>query len=64
MVFAIKQPPEGRLNLNVQFAVLLRDGFADSDDLVGQVEVRASNVVAYRKGTTGLFWFQTTTRPV
>lgn len=64
MVFAIKQPPESRLNLNLQFAILLRDGYADSDDLLGQVEVRASNVVAYRKGTTGLFWFQSVTAGV
>lgn len=61
MAFALKQPLETRLNLNVQFAVLLRDQFADSDDLLGQIEVRASDVVAYRKGMSGLFWFQSVT---
>ena len=60
MPFAITQP-EARLNFSVQFAVLLRDGFADSDELLGKVEVQSANVVAYRKGTSGLFWFQNVT---
>src|ERR1700756_5697722 len=46
MVFAIKQPPEARLKLTVEFGVLLRDGFPDSGDLAGQVEVRASTCPA------------------
>ncbi len=58
MPFAIKQPPEERLNLNVQFAILLRDGFANSDELLGKVEVNAGTVKARRKGLSGLFWFQ------
>ena len=42
----------------MQFAVLLRDGFADSDELLGKVEVKAGPLSARRKGSTGLFWFQ------
>src|SRR5205809_1577898 len=61
MSFTIKQPPEERLNLNVQFAILLRDGFADSDELLGKIEVKAAINSARRKAKTGLFWFHDVT---
>jgi hypothetical protein len=57
MPFAIKQPPESVTNVTLQFALLLRDGFADSDELVGEVVVAGGSMRGVRKGVSGSFLF-------
>jgi|SRR5262249_31935073 len=61
MPFTLKQPIEEKLNVNVQFAILMRDGFADSDELLGNVEVKLGALKARRKESSGLFWFRNVT---
>jgi hypothetical protein len=61
MPFAIKQPLEEKQNLNVQFAVLLRDSFADAEELLGELDVKVGTLRARRKESSGLFWFQNVT---
>jgi len=41
----------------LQFALLLRDGFADADELLGAVNVTSGKVVGRRKGSSGTFLF-------
>lgn len=41
----------------LSFALLLRDGFADSDQLLGDVSVSADGVAGQRKGMSGVFLF-------
>jgi hypothetical protein len=49
-------PPESRVT-NLQFALLLRDGFADSEDLLGEVMVKGATEVGRRKDSSGIFLF-------
>jgi hypothetical protein len=57
MPFAIHEPPEAVKNVTLQFALLLRDGFADSDELLGVVAVTGGNISGQRKDSTGMFLF-------
>ena len=57
MPFAIHEPPESVKNVTLQFALLLRDGFADSDELLGVVTVTGGNITGQRKNSTGTFLF-------
>jgi hypothetical protein len=57
MPFAIHEPPEAVKNVTLQFALLLRDGFADSDELLGVVTVTGGNISGQRKDSTGTFLF-------
>src|SRR5437763_10870684 len=57
MPFAIKEPPENVLNVTLQFALLLRDGFADSDQLLGEVTVSAGAIKVKRRDSEGTFLF-------
>jgi hypothetical protein len=41
----------------LSFALLLRDGFADSDQLLGEVSVSADGIAGQRKGMSGAFLF-------
>jgi hypothetical protein len=41
----------------LSFALLLRDGFADTDQLLGEVSVSADGVAGQRKGMSGVFLF-------
>lgn len=50
------QPPESIVT-NLQFALLLRDGFANSDELLGDVVVTGATEAARRKDTSGIFLF-------
>jgi hypothetical protein len=42
---------------SLQFALLLRDGFADTDQLLGDVTVTSGNVNGRQKGSSGAFLF-------
>lgn len=42
---------------SLQFALLLRDGFANSDELLGDVTVTSGNAVGQQKGDCGTFLF-------
>jgi len=57
MPFAIHEPLEPITNVTLQFALLLRDGFADSDELLGTVVVTGTNATGQQKGSTGAFLF-------
>jgi hypothetical protein len=57
MPFAIHEPPEAVKNVTLQFALLLRDGFAASDELLGVVTVTGANATGQQKGSTGTFLF-------
>src|SRR3989442_7569274 len=43
--------------VDLQFALLLRDGFADSDELVGDVTVSGGTIQGQQKDSTGAFLF-------
>ena len=49
-------PPESRVT-TLQFAVQLRDAFADSDQLLGDVKVSSGAVNGVRKDASGTFLF-------
>ena len=55
MGFATR-PPESIVT-NLQFALLLRDGFANSDELLGDVVVTGATEAGRRKDTSGIFLF-------
>ena len=57
MPFALNQPPEAVTGVTLQFALLLRDGFADADELVGDVEVMGGTIKGQRKDSSGTFLF-------
>lgn len=42
---------------NLQFALLLRDGFADSDQLLGGVSVKSGAIAGQQQGSSGAFLF-------
>src|SRR5262245_48017106 len=42
---------------SLQFALLLRDGFADSDQLLGDVSVNSGAIAGQQKGSSGAFLF-------
>lgn len=42
---------------SLQFALLLRDGFADSDELLGDVSVTCGPIAGQQKGSSGAFLF-------
>ncbi len=48
---------ESLLQAKLQFALLLRDGFADSDDLLGDVVVTGGTVRGRQKESSGTFLF-------
>jgi hypothetical protein len=43
--------------VDLQFALLLRDGFTDSDQLLGEVSVTAGNIQGQQKESSGTFLF-------
>jgi len=45
--------------VTLQFALLLRDGFADTDQLLGEVSVKAGGIAGKQKGSSGAFLFYT-----
>lgn len=45
------------IEIDLQFALLLRDGFADSDELVGDVAVTGGPIQGQQKDSTGAFLF-------
>ena len=45
------------LEITLQFALLLRDGFADSDQLLGDVTVAAGAIDGQQKDSSGAFLF-------
>ena len=55
MSFAIG-PPE-KILVTLQLALLLRDGFAGSDDLLGDVAVSCGAIEGQRKNSSGVFLF-------
>lgn len=57
MAFAIQQPPEAVTNFTLQFVLLVRDGFADSDQLRGEVTVTAGTIKVTRRDSNGSFLF-------
>jgi hypothetical protein len=48
---------EKLLQTKLQFALILRDGFADSENLLGNVEVTAGGIKGERKESSGIFLF-------
>jgi hypothetical protein len=57
MAFAIKTAPDEVINFTLQFALQMRDAFADSDDLLGEVTAKAGSVEGERKNSSGAFLF-------
>ena len=57
MAFAIKAPPETVTHSKLLFALVLRDGFADSDELLGEITVAGGGVKGKQKDSSGAFLF-------
>src|SRR6266568_5141333 len=57
MPFAITTEPDEVTNFTLRFALQLRDAFADSNDLLGDITVKANSLEGKRKDLSGAFLF-------